>query len=161
MTQRLYIVNFAAFAFMVWAWFNGSIERIAAADSSGMGAFITVLFAAGVVSVFWQARATGKAESLKQVRAVRIRSEHLGTLAAALFILGIVGNAQGLLHGFSGISLDALGTAEGAKTFGTQVLAGISSTFGATIIGSLLALWTLMNTQILFTKLALLELDAQ
>lgn len=158
---RLYIVNLSAFAFLAWAWVNGTVQQIMAADSSHMGLVIIAVFAAGLVSAFWQTYRAQKATTQQAARATRIRSEHINLLAAALFILGLIGNAKGLADAFAHINADALGTADGAKAFGVQVLTGISSTFGATIIGSTFALWTMMNAQILYTRLALLDLELQ
>lgn len=160
LTSRLFIVNFAGACLAAWAWWNGSIQQFAKADSSHFGLFILALFIAITASAFVRAREIDKAASQIDLKRARIRAEHIATAVAAMFMLGIIGNAKGLIAGFDGISAEALMTAEGGAKFAAQVLAGISTTFGATVIGTALALWTTANAQAINTRLSLRELDA-
>lgn len=162
MTRKLFILNFAGLCLVAWAWATGFVDRVIAADAAHMWAVMCGLFAVGLYSAFTAARDLGKAGGdMKALRACRIRSEHLGLIAVGLFTLGIIGNAIGIINGFTGIDVNALGDADGVKRLGAQVLAGASATFGATIVGAALALWTMVNTSIIYTGTALLELEAE
>lgn len=144
---RLFITNFAGLCFIAWAWWCGYVARVVEADGAHMAYIIAAVFVAGVASTFWQASRVGKISA----DASRIGSAHLYDLFAALFILGIIGNAIGFLNAFGGVNIDDLGTPEGVRKAGAQLLSGAGTAFGSTLVGLSLALWTSVNLRILAT----------
>ena len=144
---RLFIANFAGCCVVSYAWYLGFVGRIAAADGAHMTAVIAAVFFAGLVSTFWQASRVGR----DSVEICRIGSAHLYDLFAALFILGIIGNAIGFLNAFGGVNVADLATPEGVRKAGAQLLSGAGTAFGSTLVGLSLALWTSVNLRILAT----------
>lgn len=145
--RRLFIANFAGACFIAWAWSLGYISRVVEADGAHMAYIIATVFAAGVISTFMQASRVGKISAEES----RISSAHLYDLFAALFILGIIGNAIGFLNAFGGVNIADLGTPEGVRKAGAQLLSGAGTAFGSTLVGLTLALWTSVNLRILAT----------
>lgn len=167
---RLFVLNIAGACFLIWAFWIGYAQRVTSADVAHMWAIIGALFLFGVLSTFRLAlrlenakRAADMMTILKKTKTAKslvIKGEHLGTIVSALFILGIVGNAIGILSGFGGIDLNALDSADGIRKLSVQVLSGATTTFGSTIVGATLALWTMCNAQMLWTETALFELES-
>lgn len=144
---RLFIANVAGCCIVAYAWFLGYVERITQADGAHMTYIIAAVFAAGVLSTFWQASRVGRVSADQS----RIGSAHLYDLFAALFILGIIGNAIGFLNAFGGVNIADLATPEGVRKAGAQLLSGAGTAFGSTLVGLSLALWTSVNLRILAT----------
>jgi hypothetical protein len=144
---RLFIANIAGCCVVAYAWFLGFIGRITEADGAHMTVIIAAVFLAGVTSTFLQASRIGKITAEDS----RIRSAHLYDAFAALFILGIIGNAIGFLNAFGGVNVADLATPEGVRKAGAQLLSGAGTAFGSTLVGLSLALWTSINLRILAT----------
>jgi hypothetical protein len=159
---KLYITNTAGACFLIWAFWIGYAQRVTSADVAHMWAVIGTMFLYGVISTFRLSFALEKSRSGagQNAKQLLVRGEHLGTIVSALFILGIVGNAIGILSGFGGIDLNALDSADGIRKLSVQVLSGATTTFGSTIVGATLALWTMCNAQMLWTETALLALES-
>lgn len=156
---RLFVVNFGILCVLAWAWWIGLAKLVIEADTVHMGAFIAALFLSFLVSTFQQARLISLAFSKKSIGRVRITSSHLSTAVFVLFSLGIIGTGLGLITGLHGISFGS--TAEAAQKFGAQVIAGITASFGATVIGATCGVWTEINARMINTAISLLELDAE
>lgn len=167
--HKLYILNFAGACFLVWAYWLGYIARVTEGDIAHMAEIMAGLFLLGLVSTFRMAfkveairdkpnmTANGR---LKSIRALIVRGEHLLVFSGSLFILSIIGNAIGIKAGFHGIDVQSLASSEGVLRLGAQVLSGASMTFGSTIIGASLSIWTTFNAMMLYTEMRLLELEA-
>lgn len=160
--RKLLIFNFAGACFIAWAWFNGYIGQLTAADGSHMTLVIAAMFAVGLASTFWWARKVDKrlaqrgwyGGQRRTAHAALARdSAHLYDIFAALFILGIIGNAIGFLSAFSGVDTASLTTPEGMRAAGAQLLSGSGTAFGSTIAALTLALWTSGNLRILATAI--------
>jgi len=166
---RLFILNFAGVCFLIWCWWCGYIQQITLADEHHMWAYIGGLFLLGVASTFRlaikleTARRSSDGMTIRKrsisAKSLLIRGEHLGVIASVLFILGIIGNAIGIRAGFGHITADALGSVDGVRGIFAQFLSGSVTTFGSTIIGGSLSIWTMCNAQMLWTETALFELD--
>lgn len=166
---RLFVANVAGICLVIWAAWLGYIARVTEGDIAHMAEIMAGLFLIGLISTF---RIAFKVEAirdkpdytangrLKSIRAMIIRAEHLLIFSGSLFILSIIGNAIGIKAGFHGIDVQSLATAEGVQKLGVQVLSGASMTFGSTIIGASLSLWTTFNATMLYTEMRLLELEA-
>lgn len=144
---RLFIANIAGCCIVAYAWFLGYVERITEADGAHMTYIIAAVFACGVISTFMQMSRLGKIPIEISIR----NSAHLYDLFTALFILGIIGNAIGFLNAFGGVNIADLGTPEGVRKAGAQLLSGAGTAFGSTLVGLSLALWTSVNLRILAT----------
>lgn len=144
---RLFIANFAGCCIVAYAWYLGFVGRIVEADGAHMTVIISAVFLAGLASTILQASRIGKIT----VEDSRIRSAHLYDVFAALFILGIIGNAIGFLNAFGGVNVSDLATPEGVRKAGAQLLSGAGTAFGSTLVGLSLALWTSVNIRILAT----------
>lgn len=166
---RLFVLNFAGACLFVWAWWLGYIARVTEGDIAHMAEIMAGLFLLGLVSTF---RIAFKVEAirdrpdytangrLKSIRALMIRSKHLVVFSSVLFILSIIGNAIGIKAMFHGIDPSALAAADVGPKLGLQVMGGASMTFGSTIIGASLHIWTILNAMMLYTEMSLLELEA-
>lgn len=166
---KLFVANFAGACLLIWCYWLGYIARVTEGDIAHMAEIMAGLFLLGLVSTF---RIAFKVEAirdradftangrLKSIRAMIIRAEHLIVFSGSLFILSIIGNAIGIKAGFHGIDAQSLATADGVQKLGAQVLSGASMTFGSTIIGASLSLWTTFNAMMLHTEMRLLELEA-
>lgn len=166
-TTRLTIINTAWVCLVVWAWLNGYVQRIMEADGAHMTLIIAAVFVAGLASTYWWARKADYA--LKEQRkwgvpewgdeyplkhkAMTRNTAHLYDIFAALFILGIVGNAIGFLAAFGGVDPHSMSSAEGMQKAGAQLLSGVGTAFGSTITGLTLALWFSMNLRVLATAI--------
>ncbi|MBZ9873063.1 hypothetical protein LB542_19640 [Mesorhizobium sp. BR1-1-9] len=169
LTLRMAIINFAGLCVLIWAYSLGYIARVMEGDVAHMAEIMAGLFVLGILSAFRLAiraeRIKGKVDlttngRLKAIRSNLIRSEHLVVFSGSLFILSIIGNALGIKAGFQGIDVQQLASSEGVLKLGAQVLSGASMTFGSTIIGASLSIWTTLNAMMLHTEMRLLELDA-
>jgi hypothetical protein len=163
---RLFVVNFGILCVLAWAWWIGLAKLVIEADTVHMGAFIAALFFVGLLSAFQQARLISRqatvftlASRRRYAKRIRITSAHLSTVVFVLFSLGIIGTGLGLITGLHGISFGS--TAEAAQKFGGQVIAGITASFGATVIGATCGVWTEINARMINTAISLLELDAE
>jgi hypothetical protein len=157
---KLYIINFAWAALVVWAWVMGYVQRVTEADAVHMAYVIAAVFAAGIVSTFWQARMVDRRlrqycfvgnERQNAYTSIIRNSAHLYDIFAALFLLGIIGNCIGFLIAFGGVDIGALSEPEGIRKAGAQLLSGAGTAFGSTLVGLTLALWTSVNLRILAT----------
>lgn len=167
---RLFIANFAGACLVIWAYSLGYIARVTEGDIAHMAEIMATLFLVGVVSTFrlaFQVSAIRERTNmttinarLKSVKSLIIKAEHLSVFSGLLFILSIIGNAIGIKAGFHGIDVQSLATADGVLKLGAQVLSGASMTFGSTIIGASLSIWTTLNAMTLHTAMRLLELEA-
>ena len=110
-TARLTIINTAWICIVVWAWMQGYVQRIMEADGAHMTLIIAAVFIAGLASAYWWAREADFAlrrrcypQETARLYPPLIRSTaHLYDIFAALFILGIVGNAIGFLAAFGAL----------------------------------------------------------
>ncbi len=158
---RLFIVNFAGSCVMVWAWWNGIFAMVAAADPFHITTIIAATFFAGVLYTFRRARAVSRLpilrtrEAQREGRKALIRNAPIADIVESLALLGLIGSALGLLHAFGGVSKETLGTADGIKDAGAHVLGGVTLLAGATLAGSVTALWTIWNNRLLETATAL------
>jgi hypothetical protein len=147
LTLKLFIVQFVGACVVVWASWCGYVSRLVEADGAHMAYIIAAVFVCGVASTFLQASRVGKISADES----RIGSAHLYDLFAALFILGIIGNAIGFLNAFGGVNINDLVTPEGVRKAGVQLLSGAGTAFGSTLVGLSLALWTSVNLRLLAT----------
>lgn len=160
-TTRLTIINTAWICLVVWAWLNGYVQRLMAADGAHMTVIIAAVFVAGLASTYWHARKADIAQAKDashswgyyKAGALTRNTAHLYDIFAALFILGIVGNAIGFLAAFGGVDTASMTTAAGMQTAGAQLLSGVGTAFGSTITGLTLALWFSMNLRVLATTI--------
>jgi hypothetical protein len=160
-TARLTIINTAWICLVIWAWIQGYVQRIMAADGAHMTLIIATVFVVGLVSAYWWARkadvATAKDASHSwgyfKAGILTRNTAHLYDIFAALFILGIVGNAIGFLAAFGGVDPHSMSSAEGMQKAGAQLLSGVGTAFGSTITGLTLALWFSMNLRVLATAI--------
>ncbi|CAM5389413.1 hypothetical protein ATER59S_01875 [Aquamicrobium terrae] len=153
---RFLIYNFAGTCVLAWAWWQGYIGRLVAADAAGMVYVIAVVFAVGLAASAGAAVGLACAKpvlTVSQRQAMHRDIAFLHDIFAALFILGIIGNAIGFLMAFSGIDLAALDTADGIRKAGAKLLSGSGTAFGSTIVGLSLALWMSGNLRILTTSI--------
>jgi hypothetical protein len=167
--HKLYIMNFAGACLIVWCWWLGYIARVVEGDIAHMAEIMAGLFLLGTVSTFRLAfkveairdRADMTAKGrLKSIQALIIKSEHLVVFASVLFILSIIGNAIGIKAMFHGIDPQSLASADGGQSLIAQVMNGAGMSFGSTIIGAGLYIWTIFNAMMLYTEMRLLELEA-
>lgn len=166
---KLFVANFAGACLLIWCYWLGYIARVTEGDIAHMAEIMTGLFLLGVVSTF---RIAFKVEAirdkpdltakgrLKSVQSLIIRAEHLAVFSGVLFILSIIGNGIGIKAMFHGIDAQSLATEAGGQQLIVQVLSGAGMTFGSTIIGAALSIWTTFNAMMLFTEMRLLELEA-
>lgn len=151
---RLTIFNICGAAGLIAAWRLGYVQQVVEADAVHMAYIIAAVFAVGIVSNFWcTVKATAvrfKGMARRDVVGLQIRTEHLRDIFAALFILGIIGNAVGMIVAFGGGSGDAGEIAQ-------RVLAGIGTSFGSTVAGLTLALWLMGANRILATEIDLMS----
>ncbi len=166
---RLFVINFAGTCGLVWCWWLGYIARVIEGDTAHMAEIMSALFLLGIVSTFRMAfkveairnkpdfTANGR---LKSIKALIIRAKHIIVFSGVLFVLGIIGNAIGIKAMFHGIDLQALGSPDAGPKLSLQVMGGASMTFGSTIIGASLYIWTTFNAMMLYTEMLLLELEA-
>lgn len=152
--SKLIIVNTCWCAFLVYAWFSHIMDKVMKADSAHMEIVIASVFMIGLLSTVWQVFSLGKGGN--QEEAVT-NSAHLYDIFAALFILGIIGNALGFLNAFGGVHVADMATADGIKKAGVQLLSGVGTAFGSTLAGLTLALWTSCNLRILSTAIDRME----
>lgn len=160
-TSRLTIINTAWVCLVVLAWLNGYVQRIMEADGAHMTLIIAAVFVAGLASTYWWARKADKAarrnvysgDRQGAILALPRNTAHLYDIFAALFILGIVGNAVGFLQAFGGVDPHSMSSAEGMQKAGAQLLSGVGTAFGSTITGLTLALWFSMNLRVLATAI--------
>lgn len=153
---RLCVYNFAGLCVLAWAWWCGYIGRLVAADGAHMTIVIAAVFAVGIAGTFRQAWRVARGDpvlTIPERHAAHRDAAWLHDLFAALFILGIIGNAIGFLMAFSGIDLSMLDNADGIRKAGAQLLSGSGTAFGSTIAGLSLALWTSGNLRILATSI--------
>jgi hypothetical protein len=167
--HKLYIMNFAGACLIVWCYWLGYIARVMEGDTAHMSEIMAGLFLLGAASTF---RIAFKVEAirykpdltangrLKSIRALMIRSKHLVIFSSILFILGIIGNAIGIKAMFHGIDVGVMSSPDAGPKLGLQVMGGASMTFGSTIIGATLHVWTILNAMMLYTEMSLLELEA-
>lgn len=77
-----------------------------------------------------------------------LRYERLNPIvqgAGGLFVLGLVGTLIGLGLSVDKVSVENLGTAGGIKEIAAQLVGGIRTEIGVTVLGSLTGLWIEMN----------------
>lgn len=166
---RLFVLNFAGACFLLWCWWLGYIARVTEGDNTHMAEIMAGLFVLGLISTF---RTAFKVEAirdrpdftangrLKTIRALMIKAEHIVVFTGVLFMLSIVGNALGIKAMFHGIDPQSISSADGGQGLIAQVMAGAGMSFGSTIIGAGLYIWTTFNAMMLYTEMRLLELDA-
>lgn len=155
LTKRLFIVNFAGACLVAWAWWNGFIGMITAADPFHITSVIAAAFTAGTLYAFWRARQLAAASTIKQARIAWIKNVALVDVIESLAMLGLIGTALGLLHAFGGVNKESLGSPEGIKDAATHVLTGVQLLAGATLAGISLALWMVWNNRMVETATAL------
>ncbi|KRB22660.1 hypothetical protein [Mesorhizobium sp. Root172] len=166
---RLFVANTAGACLLIWCYWLGYIARVTEGDIAHMAEIMAGLFLIGLISTF---RIAFKVEAirdradytangrLKSIRALMIKSKHLIVFSSTLFILSIIGNAIGIKAMFHGIDPSVLASPDVGAKLGLQVMGGASMTFGSTIIGASLHIWTILNAMMLYTEMSLLELEA-
>jgi MotA/TolQ/ExbB proton channel family protein len=127
MTLRLYVLNFAALCFLIWAWWLGYVGFVFSHDVSRISYLITALFIAST-----SATIIGK-------------TDHLERVEVWLVTLGLIGNVVGFIIALQNIDTGSLGSAEGVQKVAASLLAGMGVAFCSTLVGAVAALWTSVN----------------
>ncbi|MGY2995436.1 hypothetical protein [Mesorhizobium sp. URHB0026] len=166
---RLFVTNFAGACLLVWCYWLGYITSLIDGDIGHMAEAMAGLFLLGLASTF---RIAFKVEAiryradytangrLKSIRALMIKSKHLVIFTGVVFMLSIIGNGIGIRYMFHGIDPASIGSADGGQSLIAHVMAGAGTSFGSTIIGAALYIWTSLNAMMLYTEMELLELEA-
>jgi len=168
---RFIIFNACGAALLVWAWRLGYVQQVFAGDVSHISYVITVLFAVGLISTTFRVLAVnsavnatpthGKLWSPGYMKAQdaagkhAIRNAHVELIAEWLVTLGLIGNVVGFVLALRGIDVSSIGSADGARGVGAQLLAGMGVAFYSTLAGAVFALWTNINALMLRTATAL------
>lgn len=131
LTFKLFIVNFAGFCFLAWAWWLGYVGFVFTHDVSHISYLISAVFAASMVGVF-----LGK-------------TGHLERTEVWLVTLGLIGNVVGFIIALQNIDTGSLGTAEGVQKVAASLLAGMGVAFCSTLVGAVAALWISVNAWVI------------
>lgn len=170
-TAKLIILNTCWAALVVWASVMGYTKAALDADPAHIGLVIIAVFAAGVAST--AARAIEVQRSISStankrgwiggerqrlsssIRKMQIKNEHLIDFIEGLVLIGLIGNAIGFFIAFHQVDVASLGSADGITKSAANMLGGLGTAFGSTLIGCILALWTTVNYRVLATATAL------
>lgn len=170
-TARLIILNTCWAALVVWASVQGYTKAALDADPAHIGLVIIAVFAAGIASTAARAIevhrsissaakkrgwAGGERQRLSSsIRKMQIKNEHLIDFIEGLVLIGLIGNAIGFFIAFHQVDVASLGSSDAITKGAANMLGGLGTAFGSTLIGCILALWTTVNYRVLATATAL------
>lgn len=161
---KLVVINLCAMAGLVYAWQLGLVQMVYAADTSYICYAITVLFFAGLFSVFQRAwkvsRAMNSAKSgtPEAVNGTKFiaKGDHIADVAQWLAVLGLVGTIVGFIMALNGISADME-----PKALIGQLISGMAVAFYTTLAGAVTGLWLELNNRILLTAATCMVEDSR
>lgn len=154
---RMLIVNLVVAMWVAATNFNSSwLTKIYQTDLSQMSYLISVVFVLLMALVIQQSFSINKGVAdldgwitgTGPKRPGELRLERLNPIVqggGALFVLGLVGTLIGLGLSLEKVDVANLGSAKGIKDISVQLIAGLRTEIGVTVIGSLTGLWIEMN----------------
>ncbi|MBB4192818.1 hypothetical protein [Rhizobium aethiopicum] len=173
--SRYIVANVCWISVMVWAAVLGFVQMAFLADAAHISYVITALFIFGLYSTtariievdrlstalskkrIWVA---GERRALaKGARLLAIRIEHVVDVIEGLVLIGLIGNAIGFFMAFRHVDISAMKSSDGVMANAAHLMAGTGTAFGATIVGCVLALWTIQNGRMLKTAAAIYAED--
>jgi hypothetical protein len=162
---RLMILNACIVAGVIWGILNGYVQVLFAADTTGMGYGLVLMFAAAMVGFSRRAYKTSLAmNDVKMGKWVDARKFHIKSLFVIAFSVWLV--TVGLLGNILGFSiavenLDVSGGTDAALEAIGLMIDGMKIAFYTTFIGMALGLWMAVNAHVLNVATALLAIDAE
>jgi len=145
---RLFVANVAGLCAAAWAFWLGYLDQFI---GHGVVLIIATVFAYGLAASFVAMSRIQRAYDDIEVEVAIAKSEHLDVVVKALFVLGVVGTAWGILTAFGSVSVEAMATPEGAREAGGKLLSGVGTAYGSSLVGLSLALWMMVNARIVAT----------
>lgn len=178
---RFAIVNVVGAALLGFAGARGWIDRLVAADSTGLVFVIFGVFAVGLALCGYKLfRTSGEIDRLKGggAAASRLAPAHAGVspelmaealkaklfsriavirqFAAALVVLGLIGTVAGFIIALSGVSAEDAGDLAAVRPMLSTLIGGMSVALYTTLEGAVLGLWLTVNHRMLATGTATL-----
>jgi biopolymer transport protein ExbB/TolQ len=152
MTQRLYIINFAAVCLLVWAWVNGYVQTAFAADTSGISYAIVALLVAGLASVFIRARAISASPSARAAAKMPAKNAHITEIAKWCAALGMFGTVIGLIKMALSLRGMDVGSAQSLSAALSVAFDGYGVALVTTAVGLVAGVWLEVNALIINTE---------
>lgn len=161
---RLILLNACVLAFFAWAYAKGLVQWLFGMESTGIGYALVALAVFAIGAGFHRAiKVTRAFDSIKagkwvDVSKFRAKSFYVGRIAFYLMLMGLEGNILGFLLAFSEVDFNG-----GPDTILASINAmsgGFKIAFANSFIGTGLAAWVYLNSDILGTATTLLRIDA-
>ncbi len=133
-TAKQIVVNTVFVSGLVSQWFTGHLQFVFSHDVSGLSYVIVGILA---ISLFISMR--GDTSHLFEVRDLMVS-------------IGLTGSLIGLIVLISGLDFNTLGTIEGVRTIGEQVLKGMGIAFCSSLVGAIASVWIYAITILLGIK---------
>lgn len=153
LVMRLALTTTLSAAAVLWAHGQGLIAPLFVGDASRLSYVIVALFAAGLISTFIRAGRVsaalndmkgGYAKCFLRRKAAKMeaKNNHIEAVAGWLVTLGLLGTVAGFSIALSGIDVDAFATADGVQRSAAQLLGGMQTAIGTTLVGGFLGMLT-------------------
>lgn len=122
-TAKQIVVNTVFVSGIVTAWFHGYVQFVFSHDISHLSYVISVILVMALAA------------------ALSGRYSHLESVKEWLVTMGLIGNVVGFIIMLQGIDVNGLGTAEGVRAIGANMLSGMGVAFCSTLVGAIGAIW--------------------
>ncbi len=164
LVYRLILLNAAVLAFFAWAYAKGLVQWLFGLESTGIGFGLVALAVFAVGACFHRAMKVTRAfDAIKagkwvDVSKFRAKSFYVGRIAFYLMLVGLEGNILGFLLAFDKVDLS--GGPDGILASINAMSVGFKVAFANSFIGTGLAFWVYLNSDMLGTATTLLRIDA-
>ena len=165
LVYRLVIVNLLWLLFLGYAQTQGWVERVIAGDHTGIIWICVAFFAYSLWSTAIRAGKVSKClNALKDKQPLNInpvkfvaKGAHLNELPGWIMLVGLTGNVIGIMLSIESANL---GAGDPQQSI-VGLLSSMGVAFSATIASGVLALWAMINGQILNTATVCMLEDAK
>jgi hypothetical protein len=178
--SRFVALNMVGAAGLLIFWINGWVDRILAADTSGICLLIFVLFLVGLAASAWRVyKVTDELDQLRAGEGGRLSAYRMAATASnpgsatralelrlfsrivfvrhianTLVLLGLIGTVVGFIMALAQVNADSVNDAGAISGMVATLIEGMGVALYTTLVGAVLNIWLAANYQLLATGTA-------